>query len=114
MVDSNRNTWRNALVGAIATVVLSFTVVSPILGGALAGYLECDDGVRVGAISGVLSVLPLLLFVLVFVGLAPSSGGVPAAIGIVVIVAIFLLFPLYVVTLSALGGHLGVALSARL
>ncbi|WP_224450470.1 DUF5518 domain-containing protein [Haloprofundus salilacus] len=43
MTKTKNSTWLNALIGAIATVVLSVTIVSPILGGALAGYVN-DHG----------------------------------------------------------------------
>lgn len=66
MSESESNTLINGLIGAVVTVILSFTVVSPIVGGAVAGYLEKTDGVRVGAISGGIAVLPLLLFGVLF------------------------------------------------
>jgi len=106
----------NALVGAIATAVLSFTGISPLLGGALAGYLNEDDGLRVGAISGAIASIPvvgLLLLVLVllpFLGLFgfPLEVGIAAG-GVVVFGAIVVIGGVaYTVVLSALGGLIGV------
>ncbi|MEZ3162751.1 DUF5518 domain-containing protein [Halorubrum sp. RMP-47] len=110
------NALLNALIGAIATAVLSFTGVSPLLGGALAGYLNEDDGLRVGAISGAIASIPvvgLLLLVLVllpFLGLfgfllevGIAAGGVVVFGAIVVIGGVA-----YTVVLSALGGLIGV------
>ena len=110
------NALLNALVGAIATAVLSFTGISPLLGGALAGYLNEDDGLRVCAISGAIASIPvvgLLLLVLVllpFLGLFgfPLEVGIAAG-GVVVFGAIVVIGGVaYTVVLSALGGLIGV------
>ena len=56
----------NAIIGAVVTFVLSFTVASPILGGAVAAWLEGGDqseSLRVGALSGVIVLVPVLIFV---------------------------------------------------
>jgi len=48
------NTLLNAVIGAVATIGLSFTGISPVLGGALAAYLDGGDtenGLRVGALG---------------------------------------------------------------
>lgn len=101
------DTFVNALVGAVVTVLVSFVPFSPIVGGAVAGYLEGGDGVRVGAISGLIAVIPLFFLAFTFL----------AIVGIVAIdVAVFLVFVglfvfafvvTYTVALSALGGFLG-------
>jgi hypothetical protein len=106
------NTLINALIGAIATFLLSFTGISPVLGGALAAYLEggeTRDGLRVGALSGVIASLPLALVVLLGFALFPVSGDVGIAIGgIALLVVVVALIAGYVVALSALGGVIGV------
>jgi hypothetical protein len=106
------NTLINALIGAIATFLLSFTGISPVLGGALAAYLEggeTRDGLRVGALSGVIASLPLALVVLLGFALFPVSGDVGVAIGgIALLVVVVALIAGYVVALSALGGVIGV------
>ena len=108
MSKSTGSTWLNALIGAIATIVLSFTIVSPVLGGALAGYLERSGGVRVGAIAGVIAAIPVLLLGIAFVGLFPAWGGGPRVASLLFVVLLLFLVPLYIIGLSALGGYLGV------
>jgi len=106
-----RNTYLNALLGAVATVLLSFTGVSPVLGGAAAGYLEggeTSDGLRVGAISGAIASLPALgiLFVALFlIPVAPEPGVVIGG-GAVVLGIVALVFG-YVMALNSVGGVIG-------
>ncbi len=105
------NTYLNALIGAVATILLSFTGISPILGGALAGYLEGGesiDGLRVGAISGAIASLPVfgvLFLVLLVIPVAPEPGVVIGS-GVLVLVVIALVFA-YTMALSAVGGLIG-------
>lgn len=113
-VERAPNTLMNALIGAAATVFLSFVPFSPVLGGAVAGYLQEGDGVRVGAISGVLAAIPLALIgLLAFLVLVGVAVGGPGA-GIVWVGLLFLVMlaflAAYTVGLSALGGILGVYL----
>ncbi|WP_123619384.1 DUF5518 domain-containing protein [Halorubrum sp. CSM-61] len=105
------NTLLNAFIGAVATFLLSFTGIGPVLGGALAGYLEggeTNDGLRVGAISGAIASLPVLgvLFLVLFiVPIAPDAG---VAIGsAVLILGIVALAFAYTMGLSAVGGVIG-------
>lgn len=107
------NTLINALIGAVVTIVLSFTMISPVLGGAAAGFLQQKDGARVGAISGLIAVVPVILSVFGLIGVLGFLS-IPAAIGIFVIVLGLLLIPIYVIGLSALGGYLGVYLRDEL
>lgn len=114
------DTGVNVVLGAIATIILGPIVpLAPILGGALAGYLQGgdrNDGLRVGIYAGLVALIPLfLLFFLVgsvfFAVMAGSMGaGMPggvAGLGTVVIVTAFVFTALYTVGLSALGGWLG-------
>lgn len=109
------DTFLNALLGAVVSVVLSFVPASPLLGGMLAGYLEGgsrEDGLRVGAISGVVALVPLVGFLLLVVGAGTLFlvGGMPAragAVGAIFLLVAGLLAALYSVGLSALGGWLG-------
>lgn len=107
------NTHLNALIGAAVTVLTAFFVpLSPILGGAIAGYLEGtggDSGLKVGSLAGVIALVPLLVIVpfalLVFV-FEPI-----AAVSILFILTIAVGFlAVYTVGFSALGGVLGVYL----
>ncbi len=106
------STLLNALIGAIATFLLSFTGISPILGGALAAYLEggeTRDGLRVGALSGVIASLPLVLVVLLGFAFYPVSTDVGVALGgIALLFVVVALIAGYVVALSALGGVIGI------
>lgn len=110
------DTLVNALLGAVVAIVLTFLPLSPMLGGLVAGYLQGGDrgdGVRVGAIAGVIAFLPVAGFgVLVFgFGAFYLVGGLPLRLGVAGVV-VFLLFMLvvvglYTVGLAALGGWLG-------
>lgn len=112
------NTWVNAIVGALISVVLTPAIpLAPVLGGAVAGYLEDERGsagLRVGALSGVLAVVPLLLlFVVVgnllfalFASVAGAPPGLAELGGLVLVVAGFVAV-VYTIGLSALGGWLG-------
>ncbi|MEF8862231.1 MAG: DUF5518 domain-containing protein [Haloarculaceae archaeon] len=122
------NTLVNALLGGVAAVVLAFLPFSTVLGGALAGYLQGPDtgeGLKVGALAGVVAVLPLLLVAFLFggvflavvpfgMGMVDSGAGIFGVLGVLAIV-LFLLFGLvYTVGLSALGGILGAYLNREL
>lgn len=119
--DRERSAVVNALVGAAVTVVLTFLPFSSVLGGAVAGYLQggdAGDGLRVGALSGVIATLPLVLLFAV-VGLAVAAGAVASvgflgvdvgwllALGGAVVLVGFLFSMVYLVGLSALGGAVG-------
>jgi hypothetical protein len=122
---SSDDTLRNALIGAIATTLLSFTGISPLLGGALAAYLgdgDSGDGLRVGAISGAIASIPVVGLLLLVLVLLPFLGlfGFPlevglAAGGIALVAAVVVLGGVaYTVVLSALGGLLGTYLRSEL
>jgi hypothetical protein len=105
----------HALIGAVVTVVLSFTGFSPIIGGAVAGYLHTDDGLRVGAISGAIASIPLVLIVLVGVTLLGLvSDPFAAGLGLIVILLVVVVLGGITVALSALGGVIGVYLHKEL
>lgn len=64
VTDDGSSTFVNAIIGAVAGIVLSFIPLSSLLGGAVAGYLqggEKADGLRVGVIAGVIMLVPLML-----------------------------------------------------
>lgn len=118
---SEGDTVVNAVIGAVVTVVLTFTGFSPVLGGLVAGYLqrgERADGVRVGALSGAIAVLPFLLLFFVFGGFlftgSLMGGGMGVPGGLVVVFLFGVVVSLvWVVGLSALGGYLGVYLATE-
>ncbi|QSG04677.1 DUF5518 domain-containing protein [Halapricum desulfuricans] len=109
-------TYRSsAVLGAVATAVLSFVPFSPILGGGLAGYLEqpaSGRSVSVGALSGFLSMVPaLVLLGFVTVGLYAGFAAIQeAGLGLVVVAGMFfglLVISAYGAGLGALGGFAG-------
>lgn len=111
------NTTLNALIGAAVSVVLGFVPFSPILGGAVAGYLEggdLRDGASVGAISGVLAAIPpIVVFALLSVVLVfGPEGGIWGVV--LIILAIVLAVVTYTVGLSILGGAISVYLVKEL
>lgn len=107
----------NAVIGAVVTVIFSFTGISPLIGGAVAGYLQQEtrrSGAKVGAYSGALAFLPFLFILVLGFGFflaGPLMGdgfGVPGGIELVII--LFVIFPLLLlwnVGLGAAGGYLG-------
>ncbi|WP_135663141.1 DUF5518 domain-containing protein [Halorhabdus rudnickae] len=109
------NTLLNALIGAVVAVVLAFVPFSPVLGGATAGYLQGgdqSDALRVGALSGLLASIPLVLLMLVVVTVLPFlpafglPGSMTALVAVFALIA-FALILLYSIGLGALGGILG-------
>ena len=114
------DTLINAVIGAVVTIVLSFTGFSPILGGAVAGYLQREtrkSGAKVGALSGALSFLPFLFFGVLFFGIflggpmMAGGMGVPGGPELLIIMFFFIPgFLLWSVGLGAVGGYLAVYL----
>jgi hypothetical protein len=105
------NTAFNALIGGVVTAATAlFVPMSPVLGGAVAGYLEggeTDAGLKVGALAGLVALVPLLLvlpFVLFFV---PLVGQRDALAVLLVAVVAFVFVAAYTVGFSAVGGALG-------
>jgi len=110
------DTYRSsAILGAVATTILSFVPLSPILGGGLAGYLEqpvTGRPVSVGALSGFLAMAPALILVgFVTVGLYSGLATVQeTGLGFVVVAGMFfglLVLAAYGAGLGALGGFAG-------
>lgn len=112
------NTAINALIGAVAGIILSFVPLSTLLGGAIAAYLEggtTNDGLRVGAIAGVIMLVPMIVmgmvFMLFFVGF--GTGGAPGMF-IVMLFMMLVFGAVYTVGLGAVGGYLGIYLKDEL
>ena len=112
-----QDTTMNALIGGVVTIVLSFTGFSPLIGGAVAGYLNQRDGVRIGALAGVIALVPLILVFAflgtVFAAFTPFTGmgpGMMAGMGLVGLffgAFVFAFAAAIIVGLSALGGYIG-------
>lgn len=104
-----------AVLGAAVTVIVSFLPFSPVLGGGLAGYLErseSDRTVSIGALAGLLPVLPVLvLLVFVLGGLVAGLLDVEQSVSATVVGASLFFALLLVATigagLGALGGFVG-------
>lgn len=114
------NFYLHALLGAVVTFFTAIIPFSPVIGGAVAGYLHAegtDRGIRIGAVSGLMASLPLVaIFVLMFTVMSIGSfvtGEVAGPVFVLVMVGIiFLLVALYTVGLSAAGGYLGASYAA--
>jgi hypothetical protein len=106
------DTLLNAVIGAVASIVLSFLPFGIVLGGAVAGYLQgaakdYREGAMVGALAGLLALLPVagLLFVI-----GGAIGFVSLELGALsFVVMLFVLFgsAVYFVGGGALGGAIG-------
>jgi hypothetical protein len=115
-VMGNGDTGLNALIGGIVTVVTAaFVPFASVLGGAVAGYLQRGDrrgGAVVGALSGVIALVPVGLILLLaggfLLGIAPVA--VPEAAGLFAafVLLVFAAVAAYLVGFGALGGVLGV------
>lgn len=110
----------SAVVGAVVTVLTAFVPLSPMLGGAAAGYLRNGGrgaGTRTGAIAGLVAAVPVVVL-FGFLGggfiVVASELALGAVTGIVVLALLFSLVVavLYTVGLSALGGYLGAGLAS--
>lgn len=105
--------FAHAVLGALATGLLSFLPVSPVFGGGVAGYVHRRAGsaTKAGAASGLLATLPIAVIGL-FAAIGFATGldrgevqGLGPVVSIAVIVGV--LFALvYFVGLSALGGYI--------
>lgn len=114
--DGSAGSFHSAAVfGAVATAVLSFLPLSPVVGGGAAGYLERHGSGRstsVGAASGFLAMAPLLA-ILGFVTAGIYAGFLAigdSALGLVTVAAMLcaLLFVgAYGASLGTLGGFIG-------
>lgn len=105
------DTLLNAVVGAVVTVLTSFLPLSPVLGGAVAGYLQRRDGFAVGALSGLLAAIPLVLLMGLFLGVVTAFLGFGAPRGLFGVGFLGVLFlgllVVYSVLFGAAGGYLG-------
>ena len=116
------DTGVNALIGGVVTLVTAgFVPFAPVFGGGVAGYLQgtdTRDGAVVGAVAGVIALVPFLLLTLVATGfvlsLVPIPLPVEASGAFVLVFVLALVFgALYLVGLSALGGVLGAYVAAE-
>lgn len=119
------DTWMNALLGAVVTIVASPVIpFAPIAGGAVAGYLEggeSGDGLRVGTYAGVIALIPAIFFGFLIAtiagGLLVGFGGLDGLLvggfGVFLLFVLFIFGLIYIVGLSILGGWVGVYLKTE-
>lgn len=114
------DTITNVIIGAVVTVISAlFLPGGPLIGGAVSGYLEesgTTDGVRVGALSGLVALIPLvaavvgfggLVFAAVGAGAGPSVAGGFGIAGIAALGALLFGLLVYLVVFGAIGGWIG-------
>ncbi|WP_336361627.1 DUF5518 domain-containing protein [Haladaptatus sp. ZSTT2] len=108
----------HAFIGAVVMLVLTIIPLSPVLGGAVAGYLHKSEGMKVGALAGLFAVVPVVAVIMFGVAfLTPfvtSSGGstIFPSLGFLLIGLVsLLLVGLYTIGLGALGGYIAVTLT---
>lgn len=105
--DREFGTVVSGVLGGLAGAFLSFVPFAPVLGGGIAGYLTngtLREGLTAGAIAGFVVFIPVTL-VLFFLLYLLGFGGVPAAVGVLGIVAVSFV-ALYTLGLGALGAYL--------
>jgi hypothetical protein len=112
------DTLKNVLIGAAINVFGGPIIPgATVIGGAVAAYLHGgsrNEGLKVGALAGLVSLLPLILFGAVFgnllLGVFVGGFGVPrsfSGVGIVVLGALVVSAVVYTVAFSAAGGWIG-------
>ncbi|NHN40698.1 DUF5518 domain-containing protein [Halorubellus sp. JP-L1] len=117
-MHSSGNTFMNAVVGAVVSLVLVVVPLSPAVGGATAGYLQrgsLRDGAKAGVVTGLFVSFPLFVAATALAPIALfAPAGVPSipmnALAFVGLVAVIVLA--YAVGGGALGGAVGAYLGA--
>lgn len=107
--DPEPNTLMNALIGAVVTVVTAPALpFAAIVGGAVAGYLQQRDGLKVGALSGAIAAVPAFFIAWLIAGVLLIGADPVAALTSVFAIAVFAAVLAYLVLAGALGGLIGV------
>jgi len=113
------DTLVNAIVGALVSAVVGwFLPFGPLFGGIAAGYMQggdSSDGLKVGAFSGALGLIPALLvgaLVFTVVGVLFLGVGVGEFLAASVVTGFFVVavifgLAVYFVGFGALGGYIG-------
>ncbi|MEF8851828.1 MAG: DUF5518 domain-containing protein [Haloarculaceae archaeon] len=109
----------NAVVGALVSGLVGMVLpFGPLFGGLVAGYMEGgdgSDGFRVGALSGVIGLLPAMLVgalvfglvAVIFLGIGVNEFLAASVVTGLFVVVAFLGLAVYFVGFGALGGWLG-------
>lgn len=107
----------SAVVGGLATILLGFVPLSPLIGGGLAGYLRGGPrggGLKIGAAAGFVAAVPTFVALVVLSLFVVAGPGGSSAVRFLLLVFLGLGFvAVYVVGLSIAGGYLGVAVRQR-
>lgn len=114
--DGSSSTLVNVIVGGLVGIVLGFIPFSPVLGGAITGYLEDGppgDGAKAGAMAGLVMFVPFFLLGLTVIAILLGVGGPSVAIGLVGLF-VLVVAGVYTVGLGAVGGYLGTYLRDEL
>jgi hypothetical protein len=115
VASRGENFYLHALLGAVVSVATSIIPFSPLLGGAVAGYLHnngTDRGTQVGLVSGIIASLPLaamffLMFTIMSFG-SLTTGEFAGPMFVVTMIGLILLVAaVYILGLSAVGGYIG-------
>ena len=96
------------VLGGVAGSVLSFVPFATVVGGALSGYLcggTSADGLKTGAVAGLVMTLPFVA-VVAFVLFLLGFGGAPAEFGLFALLAVGL-GAAYTLGSGVIGGYLG-------
>lgn len=110
--EATPNAVLNAVIGGVVTAATTIFLgpFSPVVGGSVAGYLEGGetiDGLKVGAFSGLVALVPLLLFLPLLLFVVPVVGPRGGIAFLFAMVFGLSILGAYVVGLGALGGVLG-------
>lgn len=110
--EETPNTVLNGVIGGVVTAVATAFLgpFSPVVGGGVAGYLEggeTNDGLKVGAFAGLVALVPFLLFLPLLLFVVPFVGPRGGIAFLFVMVFMLSLLGAYIVGFSALGGVLG-------
>lgn len=107
--DGSSISVANVLIGGIAGIILGFVPFSPVLGGAITGYLEDstpNQAVKAGAMAGAVMLVPFFFIALVILMFMLGVGDAAFAFGFISFF-VLVIGGVYTVGLSALGGYLG-------
>jgi hypothetical protein len=104
------STTGNAMLGAMITIVASFVPFSPVIGGAVSGYLNRgsdSSAVRTGGLAGLFAAIPVVtVFAVIVWSLLGSATGLTAIIVASLVVSLIISVA-YMIGLSVLGAYLG-------
>lgn len=102
----------NGLIGAMVTVLFSFTFISPLIGGAVAGYREKQHGALTGAISGGFALL-MLIPLGSFIWILSEKGSIGVSFAQTLLLYALVVGIIWTIALSIIGGVIGSSLGAE-